>query len=387
MPAAAAGCGGSLGMQAAGQPGRTPVARIAIVGVGLIGGSLGLAWRAKGLAGEVVGVDISPEVLERAVQLGAIDRGTTDLAEGVRDAGVVVLAAPVGAIMDLAGRLAGSLRPGTLVTDVGSTKGDIVRRMSEVLPPGVTFIGGHPMAGSEAQGVEAADPYLFQNAVYVLTPPPGADDALALLSGLLESIGAKVAVMDPDRHDRMVAAVSHLPQLVAVALVNAVTAAESDDAGVLSLAAGGFRDTTRITSSPPGIWLDILASNRGPVLEMLSRFRRALDTLEAAVRSGDRATIAREFEQARRTRERLPRRPKGLLPAYFELVVTVEDRPGIIGGLATLLGDRGVNIEDIEILRLREGEGGTIRLGFATEEECRRAVEILDAAGYKVRRR
>lgn len=364
------------------------VERIAIIGVGLIGGSLGLAWRDKGLAGEIVGVDLSADTLHRAVELGAIDRGTTDLAEGVQGAGLVVLATPVGAAMELAGRLGTLVRPGVLVTDVGSTKGEICRRMAEVLPPGVAFVGGHPMAGSEAQGVEASDPYLFQNAVYVLTPVGGADgDGVALLTRLLEPIGAKVAVMDPDRHDRLVAAVSHLPQLVAVALVNAVAAAETDDAGVLSLAAGGFRDTTRITSSPAGIWQDILASNRGPVLEMLGRFRQALDTLEEAVRSGDRAAVAAEFERARETRSRLPRRPKGLLPAYFELTVTVEDRPGIIGRLATLLGDHGVNIEDIEILRLREGEGGTIRLGFATEDGCRRAFETLAGAGYKVHRR
>lgn len=362
-------------------------AAITIVGVGLIGGSLGLAWRQRRAARRVVGVDVSLQTLRRALEIGAIDEGTADLAEGVRGAEVVVLATPVGATLELAPALARLLPAGTIVLDVGSTKGAICRRMAEVLPPGVFFVGGHPMAGSEQQGIEAADPYLFQNAVFVLTPGAAPEAVVEEVRSLVGLTGAQVALMDPELHDRAVAAVSHLPQLVAVALVNAAAAAEAASPGVLALAAGGFRDTTRITGSPPEMWLDILASNRGPVLEMVAAFRAALDEVEGALRAGDRARLAAALERARATRQRLPRRPKGLLPAYFELAVTVEDRPGVIGRLATLLGDRGVNIEDIEILRLREGEGGTIRLGFATEEECAQAFAVLREHGYKAQRR
>lgn len=364
------------------------IERIAVVGVGLIGGSLGLAWRRRGVVRCVTGVDVSPDVLRRAVEIGAIDSGTTDLAEGVAGADLVVMATPVGVTLDLAPVLARLVAPGTLVTDVGSTKEAVCLRMRQVLPPHAAFIGGHPLAGSEGQGIEAADPYLFQNAIFVLTPEGDAPRAgVDALRTLVEATGAQVVYMPPALHDRLVAAVSHLPQLVAVALVNAVAAAESDYPGVLSLAAGGFRDTTRITASPPEIWLDILESNRDAVLEMAGRFRRALDAVEEAVRAGDRARVTAEFRRAREVRQRLPRRPKGLLPAYFELVVTVEDRPGMIGRLAGVLGDHGVNIEDIEILRLREGEGGTIRLGFATEDECVRGYDVLARNGYKVQRR
>lgn len=366
--------------------------RITIVGVGLIGGSLGLAWRGRGLSATVTGVDISEHTLRRAREIGAIDRGATDLAAGLAGADLVVLATPVGVTLEIAAELSAHVSPGTLITDVGSTKLAVCRRMAATLPPGVSFMGGHPLAGSECQGIEAADPYLFQNAVYVLTPPeeaavtPSGDQAAAL-TDLVRATGAEVVTLAPDRHDRLVAAVSHLPQLVAVALVNAVAGAEQADPGVLALAAGGFRDTTRITSSPPGIWQDILASNSRPVLEMLALFRRALSDLEDALAAGDRERILQEFTRAREVRQRVPRRPKGLLPAYFELVVTVQDRPGVIGGIAGLLGGQGVNIEDIEILRLREGEGGTIRLGFATEGECGSAFGALVAAGYKVQRR
>lgn len=361
--------------------------RIAIVGVGLIGGSLGLAWRQRRAAATVAGVDVSPETLRRAVEIGAIDEGTTDLARGVRGAEVVVLATPVGVTLELAPALAAVLAPGTLVMDVGSTKAAVCRRMAAVLPPEVHFVGGHPMAGSEQQGIEAADPYLFQNAVFVLTPGDAPEAAVAEAAALVGLTGAQVALMDPELHDRAVAAVSHLPQLVAVALLEAAAAAEAATPGVLSLAAGGFRDTTRIAASPPAMWVDILTSNREPVLAMLAAFRAALEELAAAVRGGEKERLAAALERARAVRQRLPRRPKGLLPAYFELAVTVEDRPGVIGRLATVLGDRGVNIEDIEILRLREGEGGTIRLGFATEEECARAFAVLREHGYKVQRR
>lgn len=362
--------------------------KIAIIGVGLIGGSLGLALRRRGAARLITGVDRSATVLERAREIGAIDEGTTDLAEGVRDADMVVIATPIGATLEIADDLGPMLARGVVVTDVGSAKGVVCRRLREAIPDHATFIGGHPMAGSEGQGVEAADPYLFQNAVYVLTPdsdtPP---DVLAGLREIIALTGAQIVTMPPDLHDRLVAAVSHLPQLVAVALVNTVAAAAEETPEVLSMAAGGFRDTTRITASPPEIWLDILTANREAVLEMLRRFRTTLTEIEREVEEGDHEGLRRGLLDARRIREQLPRRPKGLLPAYFELVVTVQDRPGVIGGLAGLLGERGINIQDIEILRLREGEGGTIRLGFATEGECGEAFSFLKANGYKVQRR
>ncbi len=362
--------------------------QVTIVGVGLIGGSLGLAWRGRGGVGTVVGVDVDEASLRRAREIGAVDRATTDLAEGVAGADLVVMATPVRVTLELIGRLGPLVGAGAVVTDVGSTKVEVCRLMREGLPAGVTFVGGHPMAGSEGQGIEAADPYLFQNAVYVLTPEEDADPAaVAALRRLVEAAGAQVVLMDPERHDRWVAAVSHLPQLVAVALVNAVADADREDPGLLALAAGGFRDTTRITSSPAGIWLDILATNRDRILPAVARFRAALSRLEEALAAGDLGSALAEFERARAVRRALPRRPKGLLPAYFELVVTVPDRPGVIGGLATLLGEQGINIEDIEILRLREGEGGTIRLGFATEAEGNAAFEALQEGGYKVQRR
>lgn len=362
--------------------------RVAIVGVGLIGGSLGMAWRRARSVARVTGIDPSEAALERARELEAIDDGTTDLAAGLSEATVVVLASPPGAMERLAPALARAVAPGTVVTDVGSTKQRVVALMEAALPSGTPFVGGHPMAGSDRSGVEAADPFLFQNAVYVLTPTPATDpEALARVRRLVELTGALPLEMDPGQHDLVVAAISHLPLVVAVALIHAVLDLEPEHPEVLRLAAGGFRDTTRVASSPASLWQDILASNAGPVRAVLRKFRTHLERLDRALELRDAGALARALERAGQGRARIPTVSKGLLPASFDAVVVAEDRPGEIGRLATALGAAGVNIRDLEILRVREGEGGTVRLAFASREAQARALAVLREAGFKAHRR
>jgi prephenate dehydrogenase len=372
------------GRPPAGEPaGASPAAeRICIVGLGLIGGSLGLAWRRRGACREVVGVARSPEAAERARAVGAVDRATAELEAGVAGADVVVLATPVAAALELAPRVAAAVAPGTLVTDVCGSKQAICRAFEGLLPEGAAFVGGHPMAGSERAGLDAADAYLFENAVYVLTPGERTPQwAVRRMEALVRALGAHPVRLDPARHDAWVAVVSHLPQMVAVALVNAAADAEEDDPGLLALAGGGFRDTTRIASSPPEVWMDVLATNAPAVVAALDRFLERAAALRSQLARGDREAIAAAFRRAAAVRARVPARTKGLLPAYHDLVLFVPDRPGVIGRLATALGDRGVNIQDIEILRLREGEGGTLRLGFATRDEAERARAVLAELG------
>lgn len=368
--------------------------RAAIIGVGLIGGSLGLRWRQQGVVGSVVGFGRNRLTLERAQALGAIDEVAPDLMTAVAGADLVVLCAPIGTCVALAPEVARLVDGGTLVTDVGSTKAvmeaamaqALAPRAHEALPP--AFVGGHPMAGAERAGVEAADPYLFENAVWVLCPgrfgPPA---AVARLRPLVEATGAHAVEIAPDRHDRRVAAISHLPQLAAVAIAQAAGEAQAQDPGLLSLAGGGFRDTTRIAQSPAEMWLDVLATNRGPVLENLDRLQAHLKELRAAVATGDDDAIRRHFAAAAHTRGQVPARQKGLLPAYYDLVLFVPDRPGVIGQLCTALGEREINVQDIEILRLREGEGGSLRLGFRTGEEAEAAQVVLSQLGHRVQRR
>jgi prephenate dehydrogenase len=279
------------------------------------------------------------------------------------------------------------LAPGAVVTDVGSTKSEIVATAESLLPPGINFVGGHPMAGSEQNGVKGADPYLFENAFYLLTPTGKTKpEALEKIRRLAAGVGAKVVEMAPERHDLAVAAVSHLPHVLAASLVNTV-ARMPESESIMPIAAGGFRDTTRIAASSPQMWRDILMTNRDQVLKMIRNFRLEVDIIEKAIEKGDEESILSHLTDARAARAALPAKTKGYLPSLFEVILTVPDQPGVIAGFTACLAESGVNITDIEILRVREGEGGTIRLGFATEQEQDNAVLALRAKGYPVRKR
>lgn len=378
--------------------------RVAIVGVGLIGGSLGMAARRAPLVERVVGVARRAETIAHALELGAIDEGTTELA-GVRGCDLVILCPPVRTIVPLLERLAGELSPGAVVTDAGSTKGEIVAALHGRLPAGTVFIGGHPMAGSEQSGVAAADPYLFQNAVYALTPEeawlgrPLAEAEAALRAGgesgrpeldrlwrFAAAIGAAPFLIDAHAHDAIVAAVSHLPHVVAAALVEAVAGLAEQEPRTLRLAAGGFRDTTRIASGPGDVWRDICLMNRSALLACLDAFSAALGGFRAQIAAADGDGLERAFDQAAAQRARLPARGKGIIHPLHELVIQLADRPGAIADVTARIAAAGINLADIEILRVREGEGGTLRLGFDAAREHERARALLAEAGYLIRR-
>ncbi|MBN1418846.1 MAG: prephenate dehydrogenase [Planctomycetes bacterium] len=361
--------------------------RIAIAGVGLIGGSLALALRRKGLAREVIGVGRS-ETTGQALGLGLIDRALPyeSLGEAARGADLVILATPIRRILELIEMLGrgGALEPGTVVTDVGSTKRRILDA-ARILPAGVHFIGGHPMAGSEKTGPGAADPFLFQNAIYVLAPAPGVPgDDVGRLSRTLERIGARVVVIDAAEHDRLAAAVSHLPQLTAVALVRHAGALRSSAIDPLRLAAGGFRDMTRIASSPFSVWKDIIETNASEIRAALDGFIARLAALRDSL---DAESLAAEFDAAAFTRSGIPRDMKGFMSPLSELLVVVEDKPGVIAGISNALAAEGINIKDIEVLKVREGEGGTLRLAFVNRPVAERAKKILEGLGHTVRLR
>jgi len=361
--------------------------RVAIIGVGLIGGSLGMALCARGLAGEVVGAGSSNESLRLAVELGAIHRFTDSIADSVNGADLIIIGTPVSVTIKVLKEIIPYLSPSSVVTDVGSTKAAIVRDAARLLPPGASFIGGHPMAGAERPGVREADPYLFENAFYILTPTPETPPAAEIKVGkLVAGVGAKVIKMEPEQHDQAVAAVSHLPYLIASSLVNTVAQMPGSDS-ILPLAAGGFRDTTRVASSKPEMWRDILLANREQVLDMIRRFREELVTYENAVAAGAGTNIQKKLESARDVRSGLPAKTSRYLSSLFEIIITVPDRPGAIAAFAAHLANAGINISDIEIMRVREGEGGTIRVGFAAQEDLANAFSVLKEKGYTVRKK
>lgn len=357
----------------------------AIIGIGLIGGSLALALKEQGIAEYICAVEKNEENLQMALASGAIDTGSS-LPEAVKDADLVVLATPVGSMTSLFEQLKKYLKPGAVVTDVGSTKQSIVEQAEETLCNNL-FIGGHPMAGSENTGFGGADPYLFENAFYILTPTPKTDPtALNLIKWLVGAIGGVVMEMSPQEHDLITAAISHLPHFVAVSLVAAVAGLPVGDKA-MTLAAGGFRDTTRIAAGNPEMWRDIFLSNSDRLLDVLKYFRAALDDMQTALLNKDTEKIMGMLSGASKIRKELPLRPKGYLPYVYEVVVTVPDRPGIIAMLTGMLAQRGINIYEIEILRAREGYGGTIRIGFATSDERECAVQLMQEEHIKCRRK
>ena len=279
---------------------------VAIIGVGLIGGSFGMALRKRGLASKVIGVGRNPQRLERAVQLGAVDSSSMELESAVQDADLVYVSTPVGLELDFIRRVVPAAKIGCIITDAGSTKGEICRGADELVGEGISFVGGHPMAGSEAAGVEAAHPDLFVNAAYVLTPTGRTNhEALAKVRYLAEAVGSRVIVMDPEVHDRCAAVISHLPHLIAAALVSLAQSRSLKDPEVLELIAGSFRDMTRVAGSSPVLWRDICVTNAEAIADAVAGFQCVLEEVLKAVGSGDAGAAERWFEKAKLVRDSL----------------------------------------------------------------------------------
>ena len=359
------------------------IRRITIIGVGLVGGSLGKAWKTTDAADVLItGVD-HPLVLERAVASGAIDVASDDTATAVADADLVVLATPLSAIMSTLSEIAADLKPRTIVTDVGSVKVPIVRHALETIGSETLFVGGHPMAGSEVGGIDHASRFLFENATWVLCPPDTTTDDQRYddLVALIQATGARAIEMTPREHDEVAASVSHVPQLLAVALTNTVGRQNESNPNYLKLAAGGFRDLTRVAGSDAGIWRDILAANHGSILDALALFSAELQRVRNRLLEEDFGELHASFDRARKTRETIPKDSKGFISPLADVYVHADDRPGWIASVATLLADADINILDMELLKVREGTGGTFRMSFADHGTAKSVVNLLKTAG------
>lgn len=357
---------------------------VAVVGVGLIGGSLGRALVRGGF--EVRGFDADPERLRAATERGIVTTGADSVAAAASGASVVFVAVPVGAV---AATAIEALDAGAaVVTDVGSVKGSLVDAVEGSRPEASRrFVGGHPMAGSEQEGLEGADPDLFEGATWVLTPTPRTDpDAFTALRSLLGKLGAEVVAVEPVHHDALVAVVSHVPHLAAGTLMLlAASEAADDKAALLQLAAGGFRDMTRVAAGHPGIWPDICAENRSAIVRTLDAYLDALGEMRDVVAAGDRDRLLASLESARHARTNLP---VGALEEgpLVELRVPVPDRPGVLAEVTTLAGQLGVNIADLEIAHSVEGREGILLL-LVPERRADDLEEGLRNLGYRSSRR
>ena len=278
-------------------------ARVAVVGLGLMGGSLAGALHGK--CARVIGVARREETIESALSRGLIDDGTTDLATGVQGADIVVLATPVRTIIEQIEEIGPLLPSGCLVMDLGSTKAQIAGRMND-LPAGVQPIGGHPMCGREVAGIAAADPALYRGCTFILTPLARTSPAaIALGESLVQAVRAHPLIIEPEQHDRLAATISHLPYLLACALVSTADALTSIDPAVWEIVAGGFRDTTRIAGSDVTMMLDILLTNRGEVLEALNTYRASVRKLAQLVASGEEEDLRQALDTIRTLRREM----------------------------------------------------------------------------------
>lgn len=276
-------------------------AKITVLGVGLIGASFALGMKKKGLCRHVTGYGRNRANLENAKTRGIIDSFGEDPADACKDADLIFFSTPVGSFLDIAVRAAPACKKGAVITDAGSVKGGLVYAMERLMPEGVNYIGGHPIAGSDRSGIDAAHAGLFDNAMCIITPTPNSDEgALRNVKELWQAMGAKIITMDPAKHDRIYASVSHLPHVIAYALVNTVAGI---DPSYLEFAGQGFRDMTRIASSSSELWRDVCMLNRENLIELISVFQKNIDSLSGYLRASDPDSIEREFRKARTLRQ------------------------------------------------------------------------------------
>ena len=318
--------------------------RATVVGLGLIGGSICVALRERGWL--VSGDDQDAQRVTEALERGLISAAGIDA-----ESQVTFVAVPVTAISLQVQRALDATNG--IVTDVGSVKAVVTRTITDP-----RFIGGHPMAGSELEGLDGADGELFTGAVWVLTPTPTTSDAaFATVANIVNDLGAEVVGLDPVRHDELVAIVSHVPHLTAATLMGVAGSRATEHAALLRLAAGGFRDMTRIASGHPAIWLDICAENRPAIISTLSALIDGLSDMRTAVDTGDRATILQRLTAARESRANLPSRIKALAD-LSEVRIPIPDRPGAAAEVFTLAAELGVNIPNFEVVHSVEGDRG-----------------------------
>jgi len=353
--------------------------KIAVLGVGLIGGSIGLAARRR-LDAEVVGSGRSPERLARAVELGAIDRGADSVAAACEGADLVFCAGPVAVLPEQAREALAAAGPETVVTDVGSTKGELV----EAVGDDERFIGGHPLAGAETAGVENAREDLFEGARWYLTPTEQVSGLLYdRLQRALAALGARPQAIDPQAHDRLMATVSHLPHVLANVLASEAADSLTQETERLPDVGPSFRDATRVAGSNPAIWADIFAGNREAVAESVDSVGERLREAARLIREGDREALAAWHGAAGEARRRLLEAESEAGPLR-ELRIVVANKPGTIAELALALGEAGVNIEDMALHPAPDMTSGAVSLWVAGDEQAAKAEELVRGLGHTV---
>lgn len=350
-----------------------------MIGLGLIGGSLALCIKKQHKEAIIKGFDINREQARLAKMLGVIDDAAENIPEGAKDADLIIISAPVNDTKSIIRALSNlPLKPNVIVTDTGSTKKTIVEAAESLKQQGVTFIGGHPMAGSHKSGISAAKEILFENAFYLLTPDEDVKTSeIEDLKEWLNGTNAKFLTISPNNHDYLTGIVSHFPHIIAASIVRQTEKLSETEQLIPRLAAGGFRDITRIASSSPKMWKDILLHNREVLIELLNQWQKEMDGVKGLLESGKGEEIFDYFLQAKQFRDGLPLKEKGAIPSFYDLYVDVPDYPGVVSEVTGYLARENISITNIRILETREDIIGVLVISFQTEEDRERAEKCI----------
>lgn len=313
--------------------------------------------------------------LRCALSDDTIDAITGELSD-LGSCNLIFLCAPVESNLDYLEQLTGIIRPDCLITDVGSVKGNIVSAAKR-FGLASSFLGGHPMAGSEQTGYRSSNDHLLENAYYILTPQEETKpESIELMTAIIRQVGAIPVVLDPKEHDDITAAISHVPHLIAAALVNMVRTFDKDDQMKL-LAAGGFKDITRIASSSPAMWRDICLSNTDSICDFLGFYRKSLENLELALQNRDAGELYKTFETSKEYRNSIPDTRKGPISSVYEVFVDMKDSPGAIARVATVLAEHEISIKNIGIIHNREFQDGVLRIELNSAEDIEQTRKLL----------
>jgi len=362
--------------------------KIGIIGVGLLGSSLSAALKRKYGGAVTLSAFSSPRTLEKARKTNLFNNFYT-YDQIITNAGghdFLFLCTPINIIKEhlkIISNISPLEKP-LVVTDIGSTKREVMETAQEYIGErnDLYFIGGHPMTGNEFKGFDAMDEYLYENAIYVITPEKRTpNDHVNRLLELVKAIGALPIIMEPSKHDRVVAGISHLPQLLATGLVDLISK-EENPALSKTLCAGGFRDMTRIASSQYKMWEDIIATNKENIFGMIDAFINELQLIKSAINND---TLAPIFDNASHTRDAIPKSSKGVIVPTWEAKIRVSDKPGTLLQISTILAEEGINVKDIRVEKNREHEGGHFRLSFSSESDRDSAIKHLQFKGFFAR--
>ncbi|MCL6099192.1 MAG: prephenate dehydrogenase/arogenate dehydrogenase family protein [Bacteroidetes bacterium] len=357
------------------------IKNISIIGLGLIGGSLAKALKNSSQKFFISGYDKS-EVMAEALASGAIDKQLGNVNDALAS-DLIFLCLPVDASIQVFEQLSDKNRPDQIITDVCGVK-SIFQEIWDKKKRNGFYFGGHPMTGKEKGGFENSDPLLFENCVYILNESVKSNPMSDQFTEIIHELGARIIFLNPKVHDIIVASVSHLPQLVSVSLINSASLKDSG-LNFFDYAAGGFRDMTRIASSEFNIWEPIIRENQKNIIQAIENFISDLETMKKSIARGDFASIAAKFEGARVKRDEIPKSNKGFMNQIYDVFVFVKDEPGVISKISTALFENNINIKDIELLKIREGTGGTFRFAFESESDAKTARQIIEKIGYSTK--